>query len=169
MGPLIDAALEKVDKQHAQLTQLSSDLVDAMNLYHMLMREPAISSYTLPKMPPQQMVYPYPHQQGHPQAGPPQGVPPQGVPPQGHPQAGHPHGVPPQGHPQAGHPHGVPPQGHPQAGHPQAGHPHGVPPQGHPQPGHPQGVPPQGAHVSYKHYRPSYRHPHVSQIKIRTI
>ncbi|XP_001603212.2 signal transducing adapter molecule 1 isoform X1 [Nasonia vitripennis] len=130
MGPLIDTALEKVDKQHAQLTQLSSDLVEAMNLYHMLMREPAISSYTLPKMPPQQMVYPYPP---HSQTGHPQGVPSQ----MGHPQAGHPQGVHPQGmHAQAGHPQG---------GHPQAGHPQGVPPQiGHPQAGHPQGVPPQG-------------------------
>lgn len=55
MGPLIDAALEKVDRRHAQLTQLSSDLVDALNLYHTLMREPphpTSSSYTLPKMPP---------------------------------------------------------------------------------------------------------------------
>lgn len=126
MGPLIDTALEKVDKQHAQLTQLSGDLVEAMNLYHTLMREPAISSYTLPKMPLQQhIVYPYPHPQaGHP-----------------HPQAGHP-----QVHPQAGHPQVGHPQGHPQ-GNPQAGHPQG-PPQGHPQvqpQGHPQ-VHPQGAH-----------------------
>ncbi|XP_076671631.1 signal transducing adaptor molecule isoform X2 [Andrena cerasifolii] len=54
MGPLIDAALEKVDRRHAQLTQLSSDLVDALNLYHTLMREPpppTPSNYTLPKMP----------------------------------------------------------------------------------------------------------------------
>ncbi|XP_058057276.1 signal transducing adapter molecule 2 [Anopheles bellator] len=40
MGPLIDAELERVDRKHAQLTQLSSDLVDAINLYHNLMREP---------------------------------------------------------------------------------------------------------------------------------
>ena len=55
MGPLIDAALEKVDRRHAQLTQLSSDLVDALNLYHTLMREPpppTPSNYTLPKMSP---------------------------------------------------------------------------------------------------------------------
>ncbi|XP_055375653.1 signal transducing adapter molecule 1 [Condylostylus longicornis] len=44
MGPLIDAELELVDRKHAQLTQLSSDLVDAINLYHTLMREPPISS-----------------------------------------------------------------------------------------------------------------------------
>lgn len=40
MGPLIDAELERVDRKHAQLTQLSSSLVDALNLYHTLMREP---------------------------------------------------------------------------------------------------------------------------------
>ncbi|XKL60705.1 hypothetical protein PGB90_007762 [Kerria lacca] len=43
MGPLIDAELEKVDRKHAQLTQLSSNLVDALNLYHTLMREPFLS------------------------------------------------------------------------------------------------------------------------------
>lgn len=40
MLPLIDTELERVDRKHAQLTQLSSDLVEAMNLYHTLMREP---------------------------------------------------------------------------------------------------------------------------------
>lgn len=39
MGPLIDAELERIDRKHAQLTQLSGDLVDAVNLYHTLMRE----------------------------------------------------------------------------------------------------------------------------------
>ncbi|XP_067007912.1 signal transducing adapter molecule 1 isoform X2 [Anabrus simplex] len=41
MGPLIDQELERVDRKHAQLTQLSADLVDALNLYHTLMRETA--------------------------------------------------------------------------------------------------------------------------------
>ena len=41
MGPLIDMELEQVDRKHAHLTQLSADLVDALNLYHTLMREPA--------------------------------------------------------------------------------------------------------------------------------
>lgn len=40
MGPLIDNELERVDRKHAQLTQVSSGLVEALNLYHMLMREP---------------------------------------------------------------------------------------------------------------------------------
>lgn len=68
MGPLIDAALEKVDRRHAQLTQLSSDLVDALNLYHTLMREPAPSTpsgYTLPKMQPPHISYSF-HNPGPP-------------------------------------------------------------------------------------------------------
>lgn len=58
MGPLIDAELERVDRKHAQLTQLSSDLVEAINLYHTLMPEPQISSMSkaaygyVPSMPP---------------------------------------------------------------------------------------------------------------------
>lgn len=66
MGPLIDASLEKVDRRHAQLTQLSSDLVDALNLYHTLQREPPPPTPTYPysKMP-QHPVYPYPNQPPH--------------------------------------------------------------------------------------------------------
>lgn len=47
MLPLIDTELERVDRKHAQLTQLSSDLVEAINLYHTLMREPdrSVSAY----------------------------------------------------------------------------------------------------------------------------
>lgn len=47
MGPLIDSELERVDRKHAQLTQLSADLVEALGLYHGLMREPQFA----PKMP----------------------------------------------------------------------------------------------------------------------
>lgn len=39
MLPLIDAELERVDRNHAKLTQLSSNLVEAINMYHTLMRE----------------------------------------------------------------------------------------------------------------------------------
>ncbi|KAK9870579.1 hypothetical protein WA026_008141 [Henosepilachna vigintioctopunctata] len=46
MGPLIDSELERVDRKHAQLTQLSADLVEALSLYHTLMREPPLSSVT---------------------------------------------------------------------------------------------------------------------------
>nr|CAH7747173.1 unnamed protein product [Callosobruchus chinensis] len=42
MGPLIDSELERVDRKHAQLTQLSADLVEALSLYHALMREPQL-------------------------------------------------------------------------------------------------------------------------------
>lgn len=44
MGPLIDAELESVDRSHAQLTKLSADLVNALALYHTLMREPEYQS-----------------------------------------------------------------------------------------------------------------------------
>lgn len=46
MGPLIDAELERVDRKHAQLTQLSSDLVDAINLYHTLMRDDRAAAFS---------------------------------------------------------------------------------------------------------------------------
>lgn len=39
MLPLIDTELERVDRNHARLTQLSGNLVDAINMYHTLMRE----------------------------------------------------------------------------------------------------------------------------------
>lgn len=39
MGPMIDTELETVDRRLAQLTRLSTELVDALNLYHQLMRE----------------------------------------------------------------------------------------------------------------------------------
>ena len=48
MGPLIDAELERVDRRHAQLTRLSTELVDALNLYHQVpftAFEPSKSSY----------------------------------------------------------------------------------------------------------------------------
>lgn len=70
MGPLIDAELERVDRKHAQLTQLSSDLVDAINLYHTLMRDDRAAAafpgagYNMPPMGaynPQQMYGPGPN------------------------------------------------------------------------------------------------------------
>ena len=44
MGPMIDAELEAVDRRHAQLTRLSTELVDALNLYHQLMHENTMSA-----------------------------------------------------------------------------------------------------------------------------
>lgn len=63
MGPLIDSELERVDRKHAQLTQLSSDLIDTINLYHSLMREteraPALGMYSnFTQAHPQQMYSP---------------------------------------------------------------------------------------------------------------
>lgn len=57
MGPLVDAALERADRRHARLTQLSADLVDALNLYHELMRDPKPlyappHAFALPSLPP---------------------------------------------------------------------------------------------------------------------
>lgn len=51
MGPLVDSELERVDRKHAQLTKLSADLVEALSMYHSLMREPP-QFQTINKMPP---------------------------------------------------------------------------------------------------------------------
>lgn len=48
MGPLIDTELERIDRKHAQLTQLSSDLVEALNLYHTLMPGPVSAVTKVP-------------------------------------------------------------------------------------------------------------------------
>uniref|UniRef100_A0A0C9RI11 STAM protein n=1 Tax=Fopius arisanus TaxID=64838 RepID=A0A0C9RI11_9HYME len=155
MGPLIDAALEKVDRRHAQLTQLSSDLVDALNLYHTLQREPPppTSSYPYNKIP-HHPVYPYPNQPPHifngmpghhqfsgnfnPNISMPPGdyIPPGAMTGMSIPQHYH---LPPghHQHPHGGHP-GAPVPGHP--GAPVPGHP-GAPHGHHPAPHHPQGLP----------------------------
>jgi signal transducing adaptor molecule len=71
MGPLIDAELEAVDRRHAQLTRLSTELVDALNLYHQLMHENIQGGYGMPL--PNGGYNPYvgpaslPHQQQPPQ------------------------------------------------------------------------------------------------------
>lgn len=54
MLPLIDCELERVDRHHAKLTQLSSNLVDAINMYHTLMRESDLqmTGYQMNQMPP---------------------------------------------------------------------------------------------------------------------
>jgi len=93
MGPLIDAELERTDRRHAQLTRLSHELVDALSLYHNLMREaPAPQYYG-----------------AFPGAVPPPGA--VGGPPGGQPMGGYmpmPAGPPPPQH--MGHPGGPPPQ-----------------------------------------------------------
>ncbi|XP_063358164.1 signal transducing adapter molecule 1 [Cydia amplana] len=45
---VVDAALQRADARHARLTQLSAELVDALNLYHHLMREP-LKPYNMPQ------------------------------------------------------------------------------------------------------------------------
>ncbi len=72
MGPMIDNELEVVDRRLAQLTRLSTELVDALNLYHQLMRDmPATSMYGAampgPYQQPQQPYMMPPQQQQPPQ------------------------------------------------------------------------------------------------------
>lgn len=50
MGPLIDAELEKLDRRHAQLTKLSSHLIEALDMYRNLMREMPTSQLPHPNM-----------------------------------------------------------------------------------------------------------------------
>lgn len=45
MLPLLDSELECVDRNHAKLTQLSTNLVEAINMYHILMRESESSQF----------------------------------------------------------------------------------------------------------------------------
>ena len=77
---MIDTELERVDRRLAQLTRLSTELVDALNLYHQLMRDlpaaPVVSGYpgaagpyaTPTSQPPGAM---YMHHPGQHQPGPP--------------------------------------------------------------------------------------------------
>merc|ERR1712013_420455 len=58
MGPLIDAELERVDRRHAQLTRLTHELVDALSLYHTLMREMPGMPAMGPGMSPYPGMYP---------------------------------------------------------------------------------------------------------------
>ncbi|GBP20605.1 Signal transducing adapter molecule 1 [Eumeta japonica] len=71
MGPLIDAALQRADRRHARLTQLSADLVDALNLYHTLMREPMKAPPPPPAPVPPYMSPPHVPHLAHPPHGPP--------------------------------------------------------------------------------------------------
>ncbi|XP_066599013.1 signal transducing adapter molecule 1 isoform X2 [Prorops nasuta] len=158
MSPLIDAALEKVDRRHAQLTQLSSDLVDACNLYHTLMREPppALPNYNIRKMMPSYQNPANPHQPHLYGMLPPHQQPPYGLPslPSGH------YGTSMPNEEYASLPHmqnmGITPHFHMQPGpHQQPGHPSGppVPDQASSLSYQPQGYPPQAAPLP-GHYGP---------------
>lgn len=56
MLPILDNELERVDRNHAKLTQLSTQLVEAINMYHMLMRDSDIQAqYAAPFRQPEQI------------------------------------------------------------------------------------------------------------------
>ncbi|KAK8724189.1 hypothetical protein OTU49_011259 [Cherax quadricarinatus] len=59
MAPTIDAELEQIDRKHALLARISTDLVDALGLYHQLMRDmpPTLGGYYVPKNPGQMPGY----------------------------------------------------------------------------------------------------------------
>lgn len=63
MLPLIDSELERIDRNHAKLTQLSGNLVDAINMYHTLMRDAeTVGHYgMMPSQQPHQMYRPPNH------------------------------------------------------------------------------------------------------------
>lgn len=70
MGPMIEAQLEQLDKKHSQLTQLCTELLEAVKLYNIFMKEPVAAyapksqpeSIQPPTMSPQHMIHP-PHMQ----------------------------------------------------------------------------------------------------------
>lgn len=41
MGPMIDEEIARVDRQHNQLAEINVKLMDALNLYHSVMKEEA--------------------------------------------------------------------------------------------------------------------------------
>ncbi|GFS06908.1 signal transducing adapter molecule 2 [Elysia marginata] len=45
MGPLIDTELEKIDKKHATLVELNKKVMDALQMYHNLMKETPAYGY----------------------------------------------------------------------------------------------------------------------------
>ena len=78
MGPLIDSELEKLDRRHSHLTELGSQLVQALDMYRSLMREmtphlPQLPHSQMPNMPISMPGYPY--NASLPSVGPPVGPP----------------------------------------------------------------------------------------------
>ncbi|ESO86054.1 hypothetical protein LOTGIDRAFT_129863 [Lottia gigantea] len=45
MGPLIDTELEKIDRKHADLVDLNKKVIDALQMYHTLMKEQPYGGY----------------------------------------------------------------------------------------------------------------------------
>lgn len=72
MGPMIEAQLEQLDKKHSQLTQLCTELLEAVKLYNIFMKDPVATyapapqtaeSVLPPAMSPQHMMHQQPHMQ----------------------------------------------------------------------------------------------------------
>lgn len=145
MGPLIDTELETVDRRHAQLTRLSHQLVDALTLYHTLMRDtpPAPAPYGMYGAPPGPAQHPAMFMPGQP------------------PAMGHPGMMPPMS---SGHPGPMPGQPMYSAAGPMPGV--TMPPMGPgmamtqpPQPGQEPGPPPQAQGAQ----QPMYMDPYMYQ------
>lgn len=66
MGPMIEFQLEQLDKKHSQLTQLCTELLEAVKLYNIFMKDPVTGyapkpqneSIQPPTMSPQHMIHP---------------------------------------------------------------------------------------------------------------
>lgn len=81
MGPLIDAELERIDRKHASLVELNIKVMDALQMYHNLMKENPGFYMPPHQSGPHQMPPPPPQQQQQQQQTPPTYIP-SGHPPQ---------------------------------------------------------------------------------------
>jgi len=54
MGPMIEAQLEQLDKKHSQLTQLCTELLEAVKLYNIFMKDPLVGYAPKPQTEPVQ-------------------------------------------------------------------------------------------------------------------
>ncbi|XP_014663828.1 PREDICTED: signal transducing adapter molecule 1-like [Priapulus caudatus] len=93
MGPLLDQELERIDRKHMAMSELNQSLVEALNMYHSLMKQPQSFSYKpVPQVAPPspyptqpQQMYMQPVPQGY---APPDMSHPDGMPVSMPPQAG---------------------------------------------------------------------------------
>ncbi|XP_026810384.1 signal transducing adapter molecule 1 [Rhopalosiphum maidis] len=67
MGPMIEAQLEQLDKKHSQLTQLCTELLEAVKLYNIFMKEPVVGYASKPQTEPIQPPTMSPQHMMHPQ------------------------------------------------------------------------------------------------------
>lgn len=71
MGPMIEAQLEQLDKKHSQLTQLCTELLEAVKLYNIFMKDPSVAVYAAsnnPQTEPQTLSPQHHHNMMHPQS-----------------------------------------------------------------------------------------------------